>query len=530
MHAREARPPGPLSTVTGVHPVPLFAVSLLALVAVSGSAAAVQHGVPTIHEDDWIVSEDETLESEAHRVRGSLVVTDGATLTAKGSTLSIGDRLVVHEEAMLVTTGSAGERSELEPFSEEQGFWAQINGTWKARGQDSTFVTGLEGSGLGSVVHGGGGIQVRGDADLQGVEVTNGTAGLTVRRGANTTILGSTFSDLGNVAIGVLGNVTVRGSHVEEAGMGITGRKTCDITVANSTVHAYSNNLLVNGCPLEVTSSRLIEGGTPLTVNAEASLDARNVTLSGYGSDGVFAKALPGSEEGTFLRPAIQLSDVRFDPGPNASKGMEVWSANKLLLENVSIRGHAEHGIETHSTPLELRGGEVAGNGGYGLRAVRGNVTGIETVDWGHGAGSSPPNAQAPVSHPVVVTAGAHAPDGEGGYEHVPGLNLTIRGDEATEPLASGDAGNESPLRLVVETYGTDDDGTYRYLGPFYYTARHPGLAQPETGRIDLDDPTIVVEVDAGQESTVRTSGVSSTLGVVSLLAAACWAARGRSS
>ncbi|MHB8632839.1 MAG: right-handed parallel beta-helix repeat-containing protein [Thermoplasmatota archaeon] len=440
---------------------------------------------------DVIVSSTQTWGSERHVVH-DLVVAAPATLTLAGTQLVVADQIVVEKGARLVLEPGS-QPSDVGPLAtgapdETTGFWMQVNGTLESHGLPATHIHGLRGTGLNNLYFPGGGIQVRGTANLTDVLLEDGNGTLEVNQGGTARLDDATVRNMGFLGLGALGPLEIRHSTVSGSEFGLMGKTVCDFTVEDSTISARSGEpIMDNGCPLTVARS-VLEGGSSNGIYAAglAHVNLTDVHLSGYGVNGLMAEALMGDV------PQLHLDRVTLDGGNDNSTsrmGIRLQGATADVQDS-DIRGNFV-GIGTGpGSLLSMANTSVVRSQGVGVLVMAGRVAGDLLAHNHFGSAATRDGDTVPLMVHVHVPARLTGPYGA----PLPRVTLKVFGASDPKPLAwtnSTDVNGTAATDFLAYVDGAN--GTVRYLGPFTYELDQASLALPLTGPLDIANPVIDV-------------------------------------
>ncbi len=470
----------------------LAALPVVLLLASSGLVEA-----QTTHPGDQVVSQDTTWSGLDVTVPSTLVVQAPATLRLQGTSLRIGERIVVEEGARL-ELGPLGDRpTDIGPLdagapSDSTGFWMVVNGTLATSGTPATRLHGIRGTGLDNLYFATGGIQVAGRADLRDAHLYDGNASLVAHPTSVVALERTTIEDMGFLGIAARGRVLVANSTLRGSVNGIMGIPPCSLTVADSLIEASLNGISDNSCPLQMRRTQMVGAINGLYLSGGGTADLQDVVFTDYTQHGIFARGFQGTA-GTAQSPTLVASRILLDPQGHQNvtyDGLTLQNAAATLRDS-TIRGNTGSGIlHKDLSTLAMENVTVIRNGLMGLFSNGAHVAGDLLAGNDFGVGTVDANFGSPIL--VNILARGLVLDESGQALH--GSTLTIFGKDSKE-LSTSPSGND---RTVVETaftaYAYDAQGNPTYLGPFTYSLSNPKMGTPQTGVLDLLHPAMYAQ------------------------------------
>lgn len=450
---------------------------------------------------DWTIAKDTRLVEDSRDVAGNLTIKTGARLTLEGSTLRVGGLVHVRPGAMLEILPSYGVPSTISTLPGGAGFWIRVDGEMRSSGQAAAEVTGLWGDGLTSTLSGQGGLQVTGRAVLEGIHIRNGSAGLFAGEGATVILRNATVAGLGEVGIATAeGNLQLTNTTVEKNRIGLAAKGPCTIDIQDSLfLESQQEHMLINGCDVNVADSVLDGAGVAIAANNNAHVTVRDTVLRNYTIDGLGSYGSVQGGEG--LLPTVRFENVTMSPAPGAQRGADVENAALIEFVNVSVSGHASHGIRTQIAILSIRDSTIWGNGGHGIRMAGGYFR-DDPLSAGNLFGDQETlNGEGAISHLALLRA--WGVDGGGNAVHHGTTSLDVYRTETGDPvevLNSRDLGGMG-REVIFETFRTGPGGEPQWLGPFRYQASHTEGGGLVTGEVDLSGP-ILLSVPHGEQAS----------------------------
>jgi len=432
---------------------------------------------------DWIVTAPTTITGDTLGIDGDVVVRAGASLTISGSTLLVGGRILVEDDAELRMVPYAGKAARLEPLDPVRGFSVHVEGSIMSEGNPPTVIEGLNGQGIRSVVYSTGGLIINGTADLRDIRIVNGTAGMIVGPFGYLDLRDAVLQNLSLAGIATLGEARLENVSMADNIVGITARGArCKVHVTSSHLVSRSASVDAIGCRVEVEDSHVEGTSYALRIQGKhARLSILNSSVVGYQH-----AAFKGDGGGE-----VVMRNTTLVPAAGARNGFFLLPMSRLLLDNVSIVGHADHGILAQGSDLTIQGGRLMGNGGYGIRSVGGNVELAGDPDFGSHATANREGALAWIQRFTVLPMG---PDNQ----TVPGLEFTLYAHGRDLPIFS--AGNETTdaIDVMFNAFGHGGADPPSVAMPFTYRATHPGLSGPVMGELDFPpSPVLQIQVAA---------------------------------
>lgn len=449
-----------------------------------------------------------------------------ATLTLRGVQLSVGQRIVVDSGASLVAGPADSTPTRILPrwtgaATTANGFWMAVNGTLTTSGVPATEISGVRGSGLNSMYFAGGGIHVRGDASLADLWLHDGAGPLAVDQGGRILLDHVRIDRMGFLAVGVLGPLQMRNSTITGSDYALMGKTVCDFDIAASRLQATSGEpIMDNGCPLRLRDS-LLEGGAAngLYVAGAANATLRNVTLRGFGANGITALRLGSGPQAP--RPRLSLDGVTID-GASAAPPLAAGQrrlglqleGGEATLRATRVAGNSVGVAATNGALLDAQDSVfednlLAGVAAQGAR-LKGDVLGPNRF-----VGNGVPVAVQTQARVVVL-----GPDG-GARPHV---HLEVFAANGSR-LLDVDGGTAGFAQGSFLPYAVGPDRSASFSGPFHYRVSEAGLGTRE-GALDLASPSLVLadtHVPASSGSRMDWTALAVVAGVACLLLAGRW-------
>lgn len=423
-----------------------------------------------------------------------LVVASGARLTLEATTLRVGGHVHVEKNASLELNGS--NTATRITALDQDGFWMSIEGQMRTHGPSPILIDGLQGTGLESAHSGKGALQIRGQADLQDMHLHGDGAGIIIAEGASV-ILRDSLIETRDYGIITMGDLRMQDTTLNGNLVGLLGFSTCDVTVEHSRITGgprTTENLLVNDCNATVRHSVLEGAAVSTAANNRATLEIHNTTIKDYSIDGLGSYASPGPDG--LARPIVRFKDVSLEPGPLAQRGADLRGNELAEFVNVTIAGHASHGIRAEDATLHVKDSTITSNGGHGIRLTGGRFAHDPTAAGNHfgDATAGDANGEGAIRHVAVVQFAVVG----GGHHVLPGnLSVQVFTAGATDPLALvGPGAGEGTVMVGFDAFGSADDGQPIPLGPFRYHAVHPAGSW-QGGPLALDGDPIMLHVES---------------------------------
>ncbi|MEA3191170.1 MAG: hypothetical protein QOD77_1752 [Thermoplasmata archaeon] len=431
-------------------------ICILLVLASLPHAPAAAEGV-----GDWTVAQDTELRQADKTVPGTVRVAAGATLRLAGSTLQVGEALVVEEGGRLEMAPLGGRAAIIRPAALR--FYITIEGAMETSGLPRSLIEGLDGPQDGWSVAAGqdrGGLRINGTAVLDGFELRDSVVGIVTGRESTLQMTDGLIHGTGAFGIVSYGNTTLRSIKISDVGIALFGRggaHPCRLAVADADLEGQGGHIQTNSCNLEAARMRLRGGSSAMFLNGgTASLTDTHVF--GYANHGLHA-------EGAIR---LVLRNVTFDGLDAGKDGLDIMAGADVTLEGVTIRGHRGNGVTGQAGTVRVLDATILGNGGSGIQLVSGRLEG-----WENGTYTAPPNGGVPVAW--IAYAMVRLWDGDAPAE---GADLKIS-DLNGNIVFNGTSGPSGSVQVAFNTVGHEQDEP-KALGPFRYQAAYAGIASAE--------------------------------------------------
>lgn len=470
-----------------MNPIEIRTTLVLVTALSAGGLATIAEPGSASSEDDWTVTSDLVLADQTRQVTGVVVIETGATLHLKGSILWVGDHIVVEDGGTLLLEPHSGRPSQLLPADPSTGFWARVNGTIQSRGLPASIIRGINGDGFSTFFEPTGGLKIAGIADLEDVELTSSRAGLLIDPTGEVTLRNATVRRFGFT--GIMGEGRVRLDNVSLTGhnIGITGRGRCEFIIQNSRLSNFAANLQINGCPSRIENSTLLNASKSIVMNGHARLTVENTSIEGYDTYGIAGHGNSRIElRNSTITAGFRGEDIDYQ------RGVELRPNNWLIVDNSTIQGNYQDGINAQSSTLEIKNSSFWTNRRFGVFLYGGGFDGdpLRTNDFGS-TESGTQNQGGAISARSKIKIRLLDQDNRS----LPGVTVTVTKKDTSEMVFSETA---SPNRTVIasfESYGINKDKQPIFLGPFVYTVSHPYLEKPISGLLNVNQEEIELQI-----------------------------------
>ncbi|MBI2078471.1 MAG: hypothetical protein HYT80_08915 [Euryarchaeota archaeon] len=490
------------------------------LAAVFGLAGTIflASGEASEAESEVQITGDVTWRSQDIVLAGALHVKRGGTLRIEGSIIHLQRPILVDSGGTLRLAPYGGAPARLEPAKFDSAFWIQVDGTMTSQGLPRSRIDGLAGTGLASVTSGRGGLQINHRGDLTDIDIAGGRAGIVVGTNGTLHLQSGTLDSNHEIAVGVKGRAVLRDVRIVNSTMfAITGKDTCDIEVAGLQVVGHSTAMMINSCALRVKNATVFGNGIAVSATGGAHIDVRDSVFSNYTVDGASASPIPGRGQ-----PRMSFRNVTFEGLlPSAQSGLDIFSADEIVLDDVRVRKHASNGMQVSSRYANVTNSVFETNFGYGISGGGGDLRiDLGTTSFGNREARTK-NLLGAVSHFAYVRA--KVVDGSG--QILPGWTIRVFGSGDPEhPLANATSAS-SPVPISFATYeGGETSATY--LGPFSYDASHPSGGAVDRAFLATLPQNLVIQAGgaAGDDRGWHASQVGLlAAGIVLLLGTVAW-------
>ena len=428
-----------------------------------------------------------------------LTIRSGATLELRGSTLTIGDRIVVERGATLKMGPEGGVATRLQPVVGGR-FWIDVQGHVESSGEPRTRITGIEGKGLDSVIMMPGGLKVNGTADLSDLHIDNGTAGIIVLPGATLRLTDSRFDNLYLMGIAVQGTAIMERVQGTNNIIGVTGRgRDCRLEMRDSTMESWAANFQIVNCPTVIEDSALLKGNNNVVLSGTAPVEVRRTRIEGYTNVGLQSDgATP-----------VTLEEVVLEPEGNGKFGIEMLAGGDLTFRHLKVGSHRDSGIKAGMARMSFEDVEVAGSDRFGLAFVDiPEPVGLDGVRLG--APSKPEGKTITIERRLAVTLKDEA--------GVPVNDFSVKLIDAFGTVKEAKAAGGT-ASLTVEVTGSGPDGRPQSRAPFTYEVEHGAI----TDQGQWDGTGNLIPLQLRQESGTNWSVILLIAGAVLLVGSLAW-------